>query len=99
MEKFSYSCDIASLKVGKSGVYFYIPNGIGDGDYNVYIGTCNKDYEKLPKGSMFCGVVEGKNLSVYDYDCTDGEVLTKISGRYMAYNDRNGNVYLLKIGE
>lgn len=97
MQKFNYCCDIASLKVGKNGTYFYIPNGLGDGDYYVFIGKSSEDYGKMPKGSIFCGVVEG-DLDIYDYDCTNGEILTTINGRYMAYNNF-GDIYLLKLGE
>lgn len=83
-ECFTTFSDMGSVKIGVPGACgVYITNGYGDGDTTVVI--AKKPLPDLPDIGKFVTFVEGKQISIFAFDCGD-TVARTISGRYGIYN-------------
>lgn len=85
-ERFYTSSDAGGVKIGNDSFSVIIPNGYGDTDKNI---VAVIDDNSLNKTAFdFWSVVEGTNISIYEYDCGNDTVAT-LSGEYGVYvNDR-----------
>lgn len=91
MKKFNYIADAGSLMLGTETFKARFTNGYGDGEFTV---TIDENREVDLNGWRFLEDVEGK-FNVYDYDCSDPEVLTTLEGRYGIYH-HFGDMLLVK---
>lgn len=91
MKKFNYIADAGSLMLGTETFKARFTNGYGDGGFTV---TIDENGKVDLKDWCFVEDVKGK-FNVYDYDCSDAQVLTTLEGHYGIYN-RNGDMLLLK---
>lgn len=73
--------DVGSLKIGNDNFKITLSNGYGDGTNNVYIIDKKINLECLAVKN----VVEGNNISIYEYDCSD-KVAYTLNGKYMIYS-------------
>lgn len=74
--------DAGAVKVGNKNFQILIPNGHGDGITRV--GVVKPGQVSCEELNYF-SVIEGQDINIYDYDCTDGEACERISGRYSIY--------------
>lgn len=91
MKKFNYIADAGSLMLGTETFKARFTNGYGDGKFTV---TIDESGEVDLNNWQFVEDVEGK-FNVYDYDCSNAEVLTTLEGRYGIYN-RHGDMLLVE---
>ena len=90
MKVYEYSCDGGSIKLGNEQVNIHLPNGYGDGSFDIYIGS--EDEIDIPKEATFIGSIEGK-FYVYGYDCSNSQILCELEGTY-AISRYEGTIYL-----
>ena len=93
-KRFSYGCDCGALKVGGKDFSILIGNDFGDGGFHVHIGV------KHPTDARFQMAFQGKDLKVFDYDCSGGKPSEGVSltGSFMAYA-LDGDVYIEKLSD
>lgn len=102
-KKYKYSCDVGSLAIGNNDVIFRIPNGIGDGTYDVYIFDNEDIFTDTIKDNVeYVSQFAGENIMVLNYDLSidpDKDCLVKLTGCYEVFRnaDYNGTIYLVKL--
>lgn len=91
-----YECDAGSIKVGVKGLSLLISNGVGDGCFSWEV-TTEEPSEK--HGWRFETCLQGKNIQIFDYDCSDGiPYKEEFTGSFMVYT-KNGNVKFYRLSE
>lgn len=93
MEKYEYSCDGGTIKIGNDDFSVHITNDYGDGTHRVYIGTEKEISNIEPADAKYVGSIKGK-FNIYEYDCGN-EILCNLEGRY-GISKYNGAIYLSK---
>lgn len=88
-----YIADVGSILLtpkGKTTPYFFIHNGYGDGDFEIY------EIEQGEAGylSFKCEVGGEVDIHLYDCDETSKVVATLSDQRHFFYSDPNGNIYI-----
>lgn len=94
MKTYYYTADAGSVMLGNNTFKAHYSNGYGDGYFEIYIAEAGEVKTPEADGWHFVDVVEG-SFAVYDYDCSDAEILTTLSGRYLIYN-KCGDILLAK---
>lgn len=92
MQTYIYKCDAGSLLIGNDNFSILIPNGYGDGLFELAISD-----ERIETDYRFITTfnVRGE-ANVYSYDCnTDAVLCTLTEGRYAVYSDY-GNMLIEK---
>ena len=99
MKTRTYECDGGTIMIGTKESRTSLPNGYGDGEFEVSVieGEDKKEFSKS-KGWQWVGAVEGENINVYSYDCLhedelDDSILYNLSGRFGVYC-REGDIVL-----
>ena len=87
-EFFKTTSDVGSLKIGCDGMKVLVGNHYGDGINRVAIfDSCSRDDWNLchlfPHSDV---TVQGENIKVYSYDCSE-DVATTLSGTWHVYSD------------
>lgn len=82
MQEFTVFCDAGSVRLGLGDNYYYIPNGYGDGRCTVELYDVAADFDGC---GSYNGIVEGNDIRLYDYDCSNADVVAVLSGRYHIY--------------
>ena len=98
-KKIKATCDAGSARVWCGGSYCYFDNGVGDGQFNIYVierkspTRINESSRKMNFLNVFYSDGTAK---IDDYDCDEphGDLYTLKVGRYGVYN-YNGNVYFV----
>ena len=71
--------DAGGLKIGCNDFSVNVPNGYGDGKMRfAVVGRGCFNHNML----NFWSSISGENIIIYDYDCSDGQEVMTISGRY-----------------
>lgn len=103
MQKFNQPsrviADRGALRIIVNGGSVLIPNGIGDGDYNVITGKLSVwEIGKLAKFG-FCEIAKFENgsISIESNDCGTGKAIFKIYGSISLQRDQHGNFAAVKI--
>ena len=107
MQVLDYNCDGGCIVLGNSSFRAKLPNGEGDGTYNIYICHNQMDLEAalydlhVHKFELdFVSVVSG-NINVYRYDCYhsneefEKNILVNLNGVYRVYSYM-GNIVLFE---
>ena len=95
MKKYTYICDMGSLKIMFEGGSCFFSNNIGDGEYEVYV--CDEE-KQIPKEAEFVGhfTIFKKGWLMYS-DCDNENKQHAFNkGRYFVSLDKNGNFYIYK---
>lgn len=89
-----YECDCGAVKVGGKDFSILIGNDFGDCAGKVHICV------KPPRDAHFELAFQGKDLKVFDYDCSGGKPIEGVSltGSFMAHSF-NGDVYIEKLSD
>ena len=95
MKKYNYGCDAGILLIGNKECLMYMPNGYGDGGFNVLVA---EQGDVVTEGFRFVTAIKGQDIKLYDYDCLDYEeldehVICTLSGRYGVYN-YDGDIFI-----
>ena len=84
----TYSCDAGSIKIVTDGLTLRLPNGVGDGDFSVFVLVNLESVIDLvvpDEPIKYVCEISAKSILIHDYDCTDSKVLVELSGTYHAY--------------
>lgn len=82
MQEFTVICDAGSVRLGLGDNFYYIPNGFGDGDCDVEVYNAADDFVRC---GSYNGIIEGNDIKLYDYDCSNAHVIAVLSGCYRIY--------------
>lgn len=93
VNSFVIDSEIGSVLVGTKDFRVLIPNGYGDGETLIKVGT-KEDFKNINK--EFWTVLDGK-FNVYENDCNnDSDIIITLEGRYFIYY-YDGTVYFEKV--
>lgn len=71
--------DAGGLRIGNDDFSVIVPNGYGDGNMHyTIVGRGCFNHDML---NFWCSI-SGKNINIYNYDCSDGSAVNSLSGRY-----------------
>ena len=93
----TYSCDSGCIKITTDTVTLHLPNGIGDGDFSVFVlGDLDSiiDLSTEHEQIKYLCRISAKSILIHDYDCTDSEVLVELSGTYRVYLKAGGFIFI-----
>lgn len=93
-----YRCDAGSILAGSKLFAVHLPNGYGDGLFDVFI-IDERSSIKIPDGYSFVTIVEGR-FNIYDYDClskeerdNDDNILVQINGKYAVFCNQGDIIF------
>lgn len=90
-----YLCDAGSVMIGGKTFVVDIPNGYGDGCFNVYVDNAKElmVYDLEHEGFNYVTMVKGR-FNIYDYDCLkkeerddDTRILAQLHGTYLVFSN------------
>ena len=97
-EKTSYIADRGALRIKTGGSYIYIPNGYGDGEFEILFGelpVCRLDESRI-FGYSETIFAEGE-IDVMEDDCCSTEVVCHVVSGNTEFYRKNGKFLIIRV--
>lgn len=93
MKEYHANSDTGDVMIGVRGLTVKLSNGYGDGEVDIFVLDPGEEVSEV---MPLQAVIEGENINIFDYDCSDTEVVATISGKFFVFStekNHRGCVY------